>query len=79
MFLVGTCYNFCWVHKSLRRERTEGDQLGRKWVESTRRRRRSSRVTVGRSRSLSFCTPPAEIPKRRGRRPKWLVEAPRAT
>ena len=21
MFLVGTCYNFCWTHKSMRRER----------------------------------------------------------
>ncbi len=37
MFLVGTCYNFCWVHNSLRKEGPEGDQLGGKWVESNPR------------------------------------------
>jgi transposase-like protein len=79
MFLVGTCYNFCWVHKSLRRERTEGDRLGRKWVESTPAQ--AAALTGHRwslEELLSFCVPPAETPKWRGRRPKWLVEAARA-
>ena len=79
MFLVGTCYNFCWEHKSLRRERTEGDQLGRKWVESTPAQ--AAALTGHRwsvEELLSFCVPPTEIPKWRGRRPKWLVEAARA-
>jgi transposase-like protein len=79
MFLVGTCYNFCWVHKSLRRERTEVDQLGGKWVESTPAQ--AAALTGHRwsvEELLSFCVPPAEIPKWRGKRPKWLVESARA-
>lgn len=79
MFVVGTCYNFCWTHKSMRRERTEGDQLGRKWVESTPAQ---AAVLSGHRWSveelLSFCVPPAEILEWRGRQPKWLVEAARA-
>lgn len=53
MFLVGTCYNFCWTHKSsMRREREGNDPPGGKWVQSTPAlRRRDSRITVGRSRS----------------------------
>lgn len=76
MWLVGTSYNFCWTHKSLRRKRTEGDELGGKWVESTPAQ--AAELTGHRwsmEESLSFSVPPAEIPKRRGRRPKWLVEA----
>jgi hypothetical protein len=79
MFLVGTCYNFCWEHKSLRRQRSEGDQLGGKWVESTPAQ--AAGLTDHRwsvEELLSLCVPPAEIPKWHGRRPKWLVEAARA-
>jgi hypothetical protein len=36
MWLVGTCYNFCWTHKSMRREREGSDPPGGgKWVQST--------------------------------------------
>ena len=28
MFLVGTCYNFCWEHGSMRREREGNDPPG---------------------------------------------------
>ena len=76
IFLVGTCYNFCWAHKSLRRERTEGEQLGGKWVESTPAQ--AAGLTDHRwsvEELLSFPVPPAQRPKWRGRRPKWLVEA----
>jgi len=35
MFLVGTSYNFCWTHKSMRREREISEPPGGKWVPST--------------------------------------------
>jgi transposase-like protein len=79
MFLVGTCYNFCWTHKSMRREREGSDPPGGKWVHSTPAQAAGltdHRWSVG--ELLSFCVPPAEIPKWRGRRPRWLVEAARA-
>jgi hypothetical protein len=81
MFLVGTCYNFCWEHKSMRRERHEGSDppAGGKWVGSTPAQ--AAGLTDHRwsvEELLSFCVPPAERPKWRGRRPKWLVEAARA-
>jgi hypothetical protein len=76
MFLVGTCYNFCWTHKSMRREREGSDPPGGKWVESTPAQ--AAGLTDHRwsvEELLSFRVPPAEIPKWRGRRPRWLVEA----
>lgn len=75
MWLVGSCYNFCRTHRSLlvveeagrkREERTPAQAAGltdRCWL-------------LG--ELLSFSVPPAERPKWRGRRPKWLVEAARA-
>jgi hypothetical protein len=33
MWLVGTSYNFCWTHDSLRQETPTG--RGRKWLERT--------------------------------------------
>jgi hypothetical protein len=79
MFLVGTCYNFCWTHKSMRREREGNDPPGGKWVQSTPAQ--AAGLTDHRwsvEELLSFSVPPAEIPKWRGRRPRWLVEAARA-
>jgi transposase-like protein len=76
MFLVGTCYNFCWTHKSMRREREGNDPPGGKWVESTPAQvagLTDHRWSV--EELLSFSVPPAEMPKWRGRRPRWLVEA----
>src|SRR3712207_22431 len=35
MWLAGTCYNFCWPHESMRREREGSDPPGGKWVQST--------------------------------------------
>jgi len=79
MWLVGTCYNFCWKHKSMRREREGNDPPGGKWVQSTPAQ--AAGLTDHRwsvEELLSFSVPPAEIPKWRGRRPRWLVEAARA-
>ncbi len=79
MWLVGTCYNFCWTHTSMRREREGSDPPGGKWVEST------PAQVAGLTdhhwsveELLSFPVPPAQRPKWRGRRPKWLVEAAHA-
>ena len=79
MWLVGTCYNFCWTHKSVRREREESDPPGGRWVESTPAQvagLTDHRWSV--EELLSFPVPPAQRPKWRGRRPKWLVEAAHA-
>ena len=79
MFLVGTCYNFCCEHKSMRRECEGSDPPGGKRVQSTPAQvagLSDHRWSV--EELLSFCVPPAQIPKWRGRRPKWLVEAARA-
>jgi transposase-like protein len=77
MWLVGTCYNLCWEHKSMRRERERGsDPPGGKWLGSTPAQ--AAGLTDHRwsvEELLSFRVPPAERPKWRGRRPKWLVEA----
>jgi transposase-like protein len=79
MWLVGTCYNFCWEHRSMRRERERSDPPGGKWVPSTPAQ--AAGLTDHRwsvEELMSLCVPPTEIPKWRGRRPKWLVEAARA-
>ncbi len=77
MWLIGTCYNFSWVHRSLRQERSDPEEpLGRKWIESTPAQ--AAGLTDHRwtlEELMSFVVVPAEIPKRRGRRPKWLVDA----
>jgi hypothetical protein len=78
MWLVGTCYNFCWTHESMRRERQRSDLPGGKWVQSTPAQAAGladHRWSV--EELLSFCVPPSEITKWRGRLPKWLVEAAR--
>jgi len=79
MWLVRTCYNFCWEHESMRREREGSDPPGGKWVQSTPAQ--AAELTDHRwsvEEVLSFPVPPAQRPKWRGRRPKWLVEAARA-
>jgi hypothetical protein len=64
----------------MRRERKGSDPPGsRKWVESTPAQ--AAGLTDHRwsvEELLSLPVPPAEIPKWRGRRPRWLVEAARA-
>lgn len=81
MWLVGCCYNLCWTHRSLRRRRRRevGGSPGGRWVESTPAQAAGlseHRWTL--EELMSFVVQPAEVPKRRGRRPKWLVEAAHA-
>lgn len=71
--LVGACYNFSWVHRSLRRERgaTEEQSGISKWIECTPALAAGltdHRWTI--EELMSFVMEPQEIPKRRGRRPK---------
>ena len=76
MWLVGTVYNFCRVHRSLR---LRGSAAGeRRWVERTPAQAAGltdHHWSLG--ELLSFPVPPTP-PKRRGRRPKWLLEAAHA-
>jgi len=75
MWLVGGCYNFCRAHRSLRRERSAGDLPGGRWVESTPAQAAGlSDHLWSVEELLRFSVPPAERPKRRGRRPKWLID-----
>jgi hypothetical protein len=85
MWLVGTCYNFLWAHRSLRQERGGdgggGEELfASKWIERTPAQ--AAGLTDHRwtlEELMSFVAVPARIPKRRGRGPKWLLEVVRMT
>ena len=62
MWLVGACYNFLWKHRSLGEERTPAMAAG---------------ITDHRwslEEMLTFPVPPAELPRWRGRKPRWLLE-----
>ncbi len=67
MWLVGACYNFLWKQRSLGQERTPAMAAG---------------ITDHRwslEELLIFPVPPAELPRWRGRKPRWLLEAECAT
>jgi transposase-like protein len=66
MWLVGTCYNFVWVHRSLQEGSTPAMAAGltdHRWTMEE---------------LLAFPVVPAELPTWRGRKPGWLLEAERA-
>ncbi len=66
MWLVGTTYNLLWIHRSLAEGRTPAMAAGltdHRW---------------SMEELLGFQVPPAESPRWRGRKPKWLLEAERA-
>lgn len=72
MWLVGTCYNFCWPHDSLRQRRGATDPPGGKWIARTPAQ--AAGLTDHRwsvHELLTFPVPPPPV-KRRGRRPRWL-------
>lgn len=62
MWLMGGCYNFLWVHRSLGAEHTPAIAAGltdHRW---------------SMEELLTFPVPPAELPRWRGRKPRWLLE-----
>jgi hypothetical protein len=74
MWLVGTVYNFCRAHRSLRLVGSGATE--RRWIERTPAQ--AAGLTDHRwslYELLSLAVPPATVPKRRGRRPRWLLEA----
>jgi len=74
MWLVGTCYNFCWPHRARRVRRAAAPLAERRWAERTPAQ--AAGLTDHRwslHKLLTFPVPPPP-PKRRGRRPRWLRE-----
>ena len=78
MWLVGTSYNSCWPHRSLRRLRSASAPPGGRW------RARTPAQAAGLSEhpwslhELLTCPVPGAAPTRRGSRPRWLLEQTRA-
>jgi transposase-like protein len=75
MWLVGSCYNFCWPQDSLRRRRGPADPPGGKWVARTPAQ--AAGLTAhcwSLHELLTYQVPPPPV-TRRGRRPRWLVQA----
>lgn len=66
MWLVGVTYNLVFRHSSLGESRTPAMAAGLT----------NHRWTL--QELLTFPTPPTELPRWRGRKPKWLLEAKRA-
>jgi transposase-like protein len=66
MWLVGSCYNLLWVHRSLGEGHTPAMAAGLT----------SHRWSM--EELLTFPVVPAELPTWRGRKPRWLLEAERA-
>ncbi len=62
MWLVGSCYNLLWAHRSLGGGRTPAMAAGltdHRW---------------SMEELLTFAVPPTELPRWRGRKPRWLLE-----
>lgn len=66
MWLVGTCYNLLWVHRS----------LGEGYTPAMAAQITDHRWTI--EELLTFPVAPTELPTWRGRKPRWLLEAERA-
>ena len=77
MWLVGSCYNFCWYHDSLRQRADAGAPL--KWDERTPAMAAGltdHRWTMAELLTYQVPPPPWMPPKRRGRPPKQRPALP---
>ncbi len=70
MWLVGSCYNFLWTHRSL------GESLAEERTPAMAAGLTDHRWSM--EEMLTFPVPPAELPKWRGRKPRWLLEVEHA-
>jgi transposase-like protein len=78
MWLVGAVYNFCRPHRTLRQRRAADGSPTRRWLERTPAQ--AAGLTDHRwsvHELLAFPVPDVAI-RRRGRRPRWLLDAARA-
>jgi len=67
MWLVGATYNFSWAHRSL------GERLGGTPTPAMVAGITDHRWSI--EELMAFAVPPAELPRWRGRKPRWLLEA----
>jgi hypothetical protein len=74
LWLVGTAYNFCCPHRSLRRR----DPHDGRWLERTPAQAAGLVEQRWSLHELLAYPVPGAAPKRRGRRPRWLLDATRA-
>ncbi len=78
MWPVGATYNVCRPHRSLRRLRNAGDPTGGRWVERTPAQAAGLTDHRWSLHELLAYPVPGLAPRRRGRRPRWLLDATRA-
>ncbi len=74
LWLAGTAYNFCRPHRSLRRR----DPRDGRWTERTPAQAAGLADHRWSLHELLTYPVPGATPKRRGRRPRWLLDATRA-
>src|SRR5215204_6524651 len=74
MWLIGTAYNFCCWHRSLRLP-GDGEARQRRWIERTPAQAAGLTDHRWSLYELLVLAVPPTPPKRRGRRPRWLLEA----
>ncbi len=74
LWLVGTAYTFCCPHRSLRRR----DPHDGRWLERTPAQAAGLVEQRWSLHELLAYPVPGAAPKRRGRRPRWLLDATRA-
>ena len=78
LWLVGATYNFCRSHRSLRRRRADRDPPGGRWLERTPAQAAGLTDHRWSVHELLTYPVPGAAPKRRGRRPRWLLDVARA-
>ncbi len=78
MWLVGTVYNFCRPHRSLRQRAAAADAPTRRWLDRTPAQAAGLADHPWSIQELLIFPVPGVGITRRGRRPKWLRDTIRA-
>lgn len=74
LWLIGTCDNFCRPQRSLRRRRAATDPPGGRWLLRTPAQAAGLTDHAWSVHELLAYPVLPPVPKRRGRRPKWLAQ-----